>query len=279
MRFSGFLKPVLMLGCLLLAQTAYAGHFLYTGGHYIDPDRIGLLGYTYDQFPGNDAGFTAAFAGEYGNVDAIVIGESGASLSPGMASTVATWVSHGGRLVVINNHQGSTDITNQIMGYAVEASYGCESGEDISSALQTTTATGTAFVSGAPNLRNLSCTGALVRTSLPTAAKSMYSGTGTSQAFTTKVGTGQFAWLGWDYCCGSAQYMNDWYHLLATAMAPSFKVCAGAGYTGAKLILCQQICEVRQTPSVKATLIRGFNTAFHSAPSCAVELPLTGGGD
>lgn len=177
-------------------------------------------------------------------------------------------------MVVVGDHSGNTAFFNSVFGYSVAASYGCRDDQNISSSLMLAAAYGTAFVSGAPTLRDLSCTGALVRTSLPSAAKSVYSGTGTSQVLTIKYGTGQLAWLGWDYCCGSASNQNDWYHVLAAAMAPKFKVCTGAGYTGAKLIVCQQACEVRQTPSVKSTLIHAFNTLYRQKPSCGVDLPL-----
>jgi hypothetical protein len=274
MNFSRLFKGVLALGCLLTAQSAFAGHFLYTGGHEIDPDRMDMLGFSFSYLPGDDAAYEAAFSGELGSFDAIVIGESQPGISPTTASAIRAYVNRGGRLVVVNNHMGSTDITNQIMGYAVLDSYGCESEENVSSTLQSAAATGTAFVSGATSLRNLSCTAALVRTSLPTGAKSVYSGTGTSQVFTSKYGSGQFAWLGWDYCCGSSSYENDWYHVLAAAVSPSFKVCNGAGYAGAKLVFCQQICEVNQTPTTRNSLLKVYTTLYHERPSCAVELPL-----
>ena len=274
MKFSKLLKCALMAAGLLAAQSAFAGHFLYTGGHPIDPDRMDMLGFSFAEFDGTDDGYAAAFAGELGSFDAIVIGESQPGISPTTASAIHAYVNRGGRLVVLNNHEGSTGVTNQIMGYSVLDSYGCESEENVSSTLQSAAATGTAFVSGATSLRNLSCTAALVRTSLPAGAKSVYSGTGTSQVFTSKYGSGQFAWLGWDYCCGSSPYENDWYHVLAAAVSPNFKVCSGAGYAGAKLVFCQQICEVNQPLATRNSLLKVYTTLYHSRPTCAVELPL-----
>ncbi len=274
MTFSKFFKPAMMLGCLLLATTAHAERFLYTGGHELDPVRMGMLGDTFTEFYADDAGWSAALSGGLGTYKAIVVGESQPSISAGTAAAIASYVSNGGHLVVVNNHQGSTDFVNGVLGYSVVANYGCMSEEGISSSLQNATATGTAFVSGASNLRNLSCTAALNLNSLPAGAKSIYSAPGTTQAFTSKYGSGQFAWLAWDYCCGSSPYENDWYHVLAAAVAPSFKACAAAGNAGGKLVLCQQICEVRQTPTVRAALTKAYFRAYHQNPTCTVELPL-----
>ncbi len=47
-----------------------------------------------------------------------------------------------------------------------------------------------------------------------------------------------------------------------------FTTCAAEGYTSGKLLLCQRICEMKQSPSTLATLIKGWITAYKEDPPC-----------
>ena len=140
---------------------------------------------------------------------------------------------------------------------------------------KTAAAVGTSFASGPPQLRNLSCTGALVSSSLPAAAKTLYAGVGTSLVFTAAYGSGQIGYLGWDLCgeadggCGNVPaYEDDWYIVLHSALLPSFTSCAAEGFIGAKLTLCRKICEQPQTTSTMTSLVKLYTAIYRSAPSC-----------
>lgn len=49
----------------------------------------------------------------------------------------------------------------------------------------------------------------------------------------------------------------------------TFTTCAAEGFTGIKLTLCKQICEVPQSPATLAALIKTYMAAFREEPPCA----------
>ncbi|MES2859306.1 MAG: hypothetical protein V4704_09035 [Pseudomonadota bacterium] len=54
------------------------------------------------------------------------------------------------------------------------------------------------------------------------------------------------------------------------ANVSSFTSCADEGFTGIKLTLCRQICEVPQSSARLSALIRAYFTAYRENPPCAL---------
>ena len=269
MSFPSLLKTAMLLGCLCAAGAANAAHFLYTGGHPIDPVRMGALGDTFTEFYPDDAGWATALSGGYGPYSAIVAGEQSGytAISAGTKSAIASYVSGGGQVIIVNDHNGNIVFLNSVFGYSAVVAYGCDSSEGVGSS-KTAAAVGTNFAAGPAQLRNLSCTAALNAASLPSGVKTMYAGTGTSQVFTANYGSGNMAWLGWDYCCGSTAYEDDWYIVLHETLLPSFTTCAAEGYTGIKLTMCKQVCEMNYTGIKLNYMIKMWVAAYHESPPC-----------
>ncbi len=57
-------------------------------------------------------------------------------------------------------------------------------------------------------------------------------------------------------------------NLIAWAV-DSFTTCAAEGFSGIKLTLCRQICEVPQSPATLSALIKAYMAAFRQEPPCA----------
>lgn len=53
------------------------------------------------------------------------------------------------------------------------------------------------------------------------------------------------------------------------AATPLFISCADEGFTGSKLTLCRQVCEIDQTPAKLTSLIKLYMTVYRSKPPCA----------
>lgn len=53
------------------------------------------------------------------------------------------------------------------------------------------------------------------------------------------------------------------------ANMPSFTTCANEGFTGIKLTLCRQICEMSQSPARLSALIKTYVTIYREDPPCA----------
>ncbi len=49
----------------------------------------------------------------------------------------------------------------------------------------------------------------------------------------------------------------------------TFTTCSAEGFTGIKLTLCRQICEVPQSPATLSALIKAYMAAFRQEPPCA----------
>ena len=49
-----------------------------------------------------------------------------------------------------------------------------------------------------------------------------------------------------------------------------FTTCAAEGFTGSKLTLCRQVCEIEQTPTRLLSLIKLYKTAYREDPACAL---------
>ena len=49
-----------------------------------------------------------------------------------------------------------------------------------------------------------------------------------------------------------------------------FTTCAAEGYTGGKLTLCQKVCEIPQSPSTLAGLIKLYTAFYRETPPCGI---------
>lgn len=246
--------------------------FLYTGGHGLDDARVAALGRTYAEFTPDDAGWAAALAGVYGSFSAILVGEDSGSgsISPATQTAIASYVSGGGRIIVASDHDGNAAFLNSVFGYLTTVAYGCFDDDSVAGSLQAGAA-GTSFAGGPATVGNLSCTSALDIGSVPATARTIYAAPGVALAFAGQYGSGRVVWLGWDYCCGGSEAQNDdWYLVLDSSIRFTglFTTCAAQGYTGARLTLCRQICEIPQTPTKLAGLIKLYTAIYRTPPPC-----------
>ena len=268
---SAVLRTVAALALVASVPAAHAAHFLYTDGHGLDGDRLAALGHTYTSFQATDAGWTAALAGEYGAFSAILVGEATYSdVSLPVTTAIANYVKNGGRIIIGSDHMGNVAFTNAVFGYNLVLEEGCHSDDTIGGTRQAGAA-GTPFAAGPGSVGNLSCTSTVYRTSVPSHARTIYAGTNTAYAFAADYGTGALTWLGYDFCCGDQGMMDDWYLVFDNALKFNglFTTCAAQGYNSAKLTLCRQICEVRQSPATLQSLTKAWTTLYRSAPPCA----------
>ena len=58
--------------------------------------------------------------------------------------------------------------------------------------------------------------------------------------------------------------------MAAVEVAP-FTTCAAEGFTGSKLTLCRQVCEIAQTPARLASLTKLYMTAYRTLPPCTAR--------
>lgn len=265
-------RALLALALLCSASAAYAGRFLYTGGHRLSDPRVAALGHTYATFVADDAGWATALSGGYGPFDAVLVGEASKrrALSASTSAAIAAYVSAGGRVIVVSDHRGAVGFLNAVFGYSTTVRYGCYSDGSVAGAIQAG-AIGTTFAGGPATVGNLSCTSAFNSASLPASARKLYTGTDgvapTTLAFAGGYGSGRLVWLGWDYCCGgTVRQVDDWYMVLDSSIRFSGGTCAGL--LNGQLTLCRDICEVRQTPATLAGLTKLYTIIFRSAPPC-----------
>ena len=265
-------RVALLLALVFSANAAHAARFLYTGGpHALDSARVTAIGHTFATFPANDAGWASVFSGGYGAFDAILVGEGIPSTSPATKASIASYVSNGGRVIVASNHDGNVSFMNPVFGYSTTVNYGCRSDNSVAGSLQPAAAGTSTFAAGPATVANLSCTSALNAASVPAAARTIYAGAGTALAFGTKYGSGNMVWLGWDLCCGgSVAQKDDWYLVLDNSIRFTgfFTTCAAEGFTGSRLTLCRQVCEVPQTAARLTSLIRLYTTTYRSPSPC-----------
>ncbi len=55
---------------------------------------------------------------------------------------------------------------------------------------------------------------------------------------------------------------------VATVEVAPFTTCSAEGFTGSKLTLCRQVCEIPQTPARLASLIKLYTTTYRNQPPC-----------
>lgn len=193
--------------------------FLYTGGHGLNSAKLTTFGgHTFTTIGGSDAAWTNALGGGFGVFDAIIVGEGAPVPSLATRVAIAGYVSAGGRIIVISGHGGSEfQFLNGVFGYSTAVSSACDASEGVAGTLQSAAA-GTSFAGGPATLRNLSCTTHFTSASRPASAVLMYGGTTGDLAWAKQSGAGTVVWLGWDYCCGSDSFQNDWYRVLDSAL-------------------------------------------------------------
>ncbi len=265
-------RVALLLALVFSADAAHAGRFLYTSGHAIDDARVSAIGHTYGTFTPDDAGWAGVFSGANGPFDAVLVGESASyyAISPATQSAIASYVSNGGRIIVASDHNGNVNFMNPIFGYATTIAYGCGYDDSVAGSLQPA-ASGSTFGGGPTTVGNLSCTSALNLASVPASARTIYAGSGTSLAFAGNFGSGRVVWLGWDFCCGgSVAQVDDWYLVLDNSIKFTgfFTTCSAEGFTGSKLTLCRQVCEVPQTAAKLASLTKLYTTTYRTSSPC-----------
>ena len=77
--------------------------------------------------------------------------------------------------------------------------------------------------------------------------------------------------LSWYYGPGSVAAFRTTYapNVIAWAAGPSFTSCADEGFSGTKLTLCRQVCEMHYTGTKLNALIRTWTSLYHEDPPCA----------
>lgn len=65
-----------------------------------------------------------------------------------------------------------------------------------------------------------------------------------------------------------AEFRDIYTPNLLAWVVPNFISCADEGFTGSKLTLCRQVCEIDQTPTRLTSLIKLYMTAYRSEPPC-----------
>ena len=76
------------------------------------------------------------------------------------------------------------------------------------------------------------------------------------------VTTDSFAML---YTSAGYTFVN----FLAEEVKPPVATCTSEGFTGARLVLCRQICESAPNPDKAAALLRVYTTLYRTEPPCA----------
>lgn len=122
--------------------------------------------------------------------------------------------------------------------------------------------TGSLYISDMSNYRVRKVTAAGVISTFAGNGSAGFSGDGgpaTSAQFRSPAGLA---------IAGGALYVTDAgnYRLRAVGL---FTSCADERYTGAKLTLCRQVCEIDQTPARLTSLIKLYMTTYRAAPPCA----------
>ena len=201
--FSRLLRAESLENRRMLANVAVFDNGLYVdtiGGPGSESDTIQAslvsLGHTVTTFTGLSAGdFTTALAGK----DLLVIPEIESSdlavaLSPAAKSVIASYVSGGGGLVIsADSLTRDVNFLNQVFGFSIADS------SSVGNANLTPAATNTAFAFGPAVLQALSVTNGVFAGSLPAGSKSIYEIGGETVVGLIPYGSGEIAYMGWDW--------------------------------------------------------------------------------
>jgi len=201
-------------------SSAGAVTILYGQGHGLDVTRLSTygghsLGGTFTQ---SDSGWASALGGGLGAYDAIVLSHPAgpSTLSAATIAAIGTYVSGGGRLIIGGDH-GFDFITlsNAVFGYSV--TFGGLGAGGASPISKTAAAAGTSFASAPSTVFDISATDSLI--SAPGVV--MYTGLGGDVVSMDTYGSGIIGFFGWDFCCGDAAKMDDWYRVLDSSLTYS----------------------------------------------------------
>jgi hypothetical protein len=219
--------------CFAVPASASAARILYADGHPLDPTRLATFGgHTAVDPPGVD-GFDGCSDAEWAmalartDFDILMVGEDApdcftTDLEASTLAAIANYVRNGKPIIITGAHADEAGFLNAVFGFNTTNVLD-SSDEDITAEIQSA-ASGTPFAGGPPNLHANSATEALSGTPGTT----IYAGTSPpgTWVFTVPFGAGTVTFLGWDFCCGTDAFQDDWYRVLdrATKVSSAFTI-------------------------------------------------------
>ncbi|HSC34138.1 MAG TPA: IPTL-CTERM sorting domain-containing protein [Thermodesulfobacteriota bacterium] len=225
------LNVFLLISILSVSGSSYALDFIKFGTSH-DSGFWGTPNVTFSPFPSTvqylqqrgknelasvaltDDNVLAAFRGQFGTFEAVVISESINGISPGAYALFNQFVSGGGCLILTGDHaSGEDEFLNNTFGYSVGVI-------DVQIGVDTFPiqpgASGTQFAGGPANLTAANQTSAFSNTP----GDVIYSGTTGVGVFTDQFGEGTVTAIGWDYCCTPPNDPNEilaWFEVINRA--------------------------------------------------------------
>jgi hypothetical protein len=224
-----FALALLAVLAVALPASASAARILYADGHNLDETRLATFGGNTAVDPGV-TGFDGCSDEEWATAlartdfDVLVVGENApgclgpdpSDLSSETLQAIGNYVRNGKPIIVLGAHTDEDDFLNFVFGFST-SNVSDTSSESLIGTLQPSAA-GTPFDGGPAELRDNSATELLSGTPGTT----IYSGPEGVWAFTTNVGSGPVrgavTYLGWDFCCGTDAFQDDWYRVLDRAL-------------------------------------------------------------
>lgn len=227
------LNVLLLISILSVSGTSFALDFVKFGTSHDNGDFWGTPDAYFSPFPSTvqylqqrgknqlasvaltDDNVLAAFSGQFGPFEAVVVSESIEEISPGAYQLFNQFVSGGGCLILTGDHaDGEDEFLNNTFGYSVGVDT-VQAGVDTFSIQPG--ASGTQFASGPGSLLAADQTSAFSNTP----GSVIYSGTTGVAVFTDQFGGGTVTAIGWDYCCPLPNDPNEilnWYEVVNRAM-------------------------------------------------------------
>jgi len=214
-----------LLAVLAVPGYASAARILYASGHNLDPARLTTFGGHTLVDPGNgnppEQGFDGCSDSEWASalartdVDVLVVGEDApdCTLSPDTLTAIGNYVRAGHPYIQTGAHAVEDDFMNAVFGFST-SNVSDTSSETLTGTLQPAAAS-TPFAGGPPTLTDPSAT----ELQSGTPGTTFYSGPEGVWVFTAPVGSGNMAFLAWDFCCaGQESVADDWYRVLDRAI-------------------------------------------------------------
>jgi Ca2+-binding RTX toxin-like protein len=228
-----------LLGTLALAVPAFASaaRILYASGHDLDSARLATFGghTLVDPMDGNtpEHGFDGCSDSEWASAlartdfDVLMVGEDApdclSSLSPATLTAIGNYVRAGHPYIQTGAHEQEDDWMNAVFGFST-SNVSDTSSETLTGTLQPA-AVGTPFEGGPATLTDPSATE--LQSGNP--GTTIYSGPEGNWVFTAPVGSGNMAFLAWDFCCADVESnADDWYRVLDRAIQAVTKPAAPA---------------------------------------------------
>ncbi|MGP6088227.1 VPLPA-CTERM sorting domain-containing protein [Antarctobacter jejuensis] len=172
--------------------------------------HLGLdgLGHTSILYTDTSTGYSAALAS---GVDFLIIEQDAEDAAP--IAALQSFMSAGGRIIQLGG--SGSGFHNALLGGAISYTYSYDPSRTW--AKQAATA-GTSFADDPASIAGLSSYHS-VTSGLPAAATVFYGGPGDEMVYSVNYGSGDFFYLGWDFCCGGTDAQaNDWYAVLDSAI-------------------------------------------------------------